>query len=116
MSAAESPDAYAAPKMAPIEVPAIILGLMPSSSKTSSIRICARPLAPPPPRTRPMDGWRFATALVPSDVFEREVEPARVIAEIQKKPGPSSYTVDRCDEKPNTDQCVAPSLSHLFRA
>ena len=35
--------------MAPIEVPAMTLGLMPSSSNTSSIRMWASPRAPPPP-------------------------------------------------------------------
>src|SRR5688572_16827404 len=36
--------------------PAMIAGFMPSSSKTSSIGIWARPRAPPPPRANPILG------------------------------------------------------------
>lgn len=56
ISLPDRPEAYSAPTMAPILVPAITCGRMPSSSSVSSIRICARPLAPPPPSASPMRG------------------------------------------------------------
>src|SRR5581483_2151049 len=57
--------------MAPMEVPAMILGRRPSSSNTSSMRMWASPRAPPPPSARAMlgrpagtVGLRTATALL----------------------------------------------------
>ena len=42
--------------MAPMDVPAMILGRKPSSSKASSTGMCASPRAPPPPSARAMLG------------------------------------------------------------
>jgi hypothetical protein len=55
-SAAESPVAYAAPTIDPIDVPAMQSIGTRSSSSTLMTPMCAAPLAPPPPRTRPMRG------------------------------------------------------------
>ena len=56
MSFADSPEAYAAPNTAPIEVPAMILGGCPSSSNTSSMSMCASPRAPHPPAPTAIEG------------------------------------------------------------
>ncbi len=47
--------AYKAPMNAPIEVPPIMSMGIPASSKALMIPTCDMPLAPPPPRTSPMD-------------------------------------------------------------
>ena len=58
------PAAMPAPMMAPIDEPAIAVGVMPSSSSASMTWICARPRAPPPPKA--MREGRPATPVTPA--------------------------------------------------
>src|SRR5687767_7358390 len=59
-----SPDAYAAPTSAPMEVPQMKSGLMPRSSSARMAPMCAQPRALPEPRARPIRGGRRITPQV----------------------------------------------------
>ena len=65
-----------APMMAPIDVPAITAGLMPSSSRASITGIWASPRAPPPPRASPIRG-SLRLPLPPSAIDQDAGAPTR---------------------------------------
>src|SRR3954452_5811467 len=78
MSLPVMPAAMPAPMMAPIDEPAIAVGLMPSSSSVSITWICERPRAPPPPNATaklgPSDVAAPAVVIASSPVVQRRSE------------------------------------------